>query len=219
MELSVKTNRVAITISFVCLIAFLLVAFLRGSFAEINAGVNSWATTINNSPFTVVAKLIADGFDTTPLLVVSLVIGLVMFLLKMKRNAVILVGAMIGDAVILEALKTFIYSPRPLDALILETDNSFPSGHATTTVVFFGLIAFFALQTWKSKRVKVSSTMLVAALALFVGFTRIYLNVHWFTDVLAAYFLGIFWLAFCIIITPYLVKIYYEHIKKTNFKS
>jgi len=202
--------------SFVCLIGFLLVALLRGSFAGMNVNVNAWVATIHNDSFTSVAKLIADGFETTSLLALSLVIGVVLFLLKMRKNALLLVGAMTGNTVILEALKTFIYSPRPLNGLMLETDNSFPSGHATSTVVLFGLLAFFAWQIWKSTRIRVASSLLVAALALLVGFTRIYLNVHWLTDVLAGYFLGASWLTFCIAITPYLMNVYKEKLKKAT---
>jgi undecaprenyl-diphosphatase len=89
-----------------------------------------------------------------------------------------------------------------------EAGNSFPSGHVTSAVVLFGLLAFFAWQTWKSARIKVVSGSLVAVLVSFVGFTRIYLNVHWLTDVLAGYLLGTAWLTFCVGVTPYLVNMY-----------
>jgi undecaprenyl-diphosphatase len=198
---------------FIYLIGFLLIALLRDNFAVVNTNVNTWATTIHNDFFTSIAKLIADVFETTSLLVLSLIIGAVLFLLKMRENALLLVGAMTGNAVILKVLKTLIYSPRPLNGLIPETGNSFPSGHVTSTVIFFGLLVFFAWKTLKSVRIKAISSLLAVALALFVGFTRIYLNVHWLTDVLAGYFLGAFWLTFCITITPYLVNIYIESVK------
>ncbi len=218
MDATLRGNR-AITISIVCLIGFLLIDLLRGNLSQINNGVNSWAATIHMIDFTLVAKLVAVGFDTAPLLALSLVIGTVLFLMKMRKNALVLVGAMAGNAVILEVLKTFIYSPRPLNELVLETGNSFPSGHVTSTVVLFGLLAFFTWQIWKSTSFKAVSSVLVAALALLVGFTRIYLNVHWLTDVVGGYFLGVFWLAFCIAITPYIVKIYSEKLKKRRLTN
>jgi undecaprenyl-diphosphatase len=198
---------VAAAAFFACLIGFLLIALLRGIFTGVNASVNAWAATIHNDSFTSVAKMIADGFETASLLLLSLVIGVALFILKMRKNALLLVGAMTGNTVILKALKAFIYSPRPLNGLMIETGNSFPSGHVTSTVVLFGLLAFFIWQTWKSTRIKVASGLLVAALTLLVGFTRIYLNVHWFTDVLAGYFLGVSWLIFCITITPHLTNV------------
>ena len=201
--------------SFVCLIGLLLVALLRSCFAGIDANVNKWAATIHKDAFTSAAKFIADGFGTTSLFALSLVIGVTLFLLKKRKNALLLVVAMTGNTVILGALKMFVYSPRPLNELVLETDNSFPSGHTTSTVVLFGSLTFFAWQIWKSTRTKAVSSILVATLALLVGFSRIYLNVHWLTDVLGGYFLGTSWLTFCIAIAaPYLMNIYEKKLKK-----
>jgi undecaprenyl-diphosphatase len=214
LEASVGNNRVAISMCFVCLIGFLLVALLRGCLGGIDANVNRWAATIHQDAFTSVAKLIADGFEATSLFALSLVIGVTLFLLKRRKKALLLVLAMTGNTLILGALKMFVYSPRPLNGLMLETDSSFPSGHTTSTVVLFGLLAFFAWQIWKSTRAKAVSIILVASLSLLVGFSRIYLNVHWLTDVLGGYFLGALWLTFCIAIAQYLVNIYEKKLKK-----
>jgi undecaprenyl-diphosphatase len=191
-----------------------LIALLRVNFTVINNEVNSWAATIHTNSFTAVAKLVADGFDTTPLLILSLVIGAALFLMKKRKNALLLVGAMVGNTVILEVLKAFIYSPRPMNELVLETGNSFPSGHVTSTVVLFGLLTFFAWQTWKTTSMKAATSALFVTIVSLVGFTRIYLNVHWLSDVIGGYFLGAFWITFCIVITPYLVKIYNEKVRK-----
>ncbi len=208
-----RNKRALLVVSLTCLVCFLLIALLRGSFEGINSEVNLWITTIHTGAVTAAAKLVADGFDTTPLLIVSFVVGVALFLLKMKRNALVLVGAMVVNAAVLEALKSFIYSPRPENGLVFDVGNSFPSGHVASTVVFFGLLAYFAWPVLKSTRVKVVLSFFVITVAFFVGFTRIYLNVHWLSDVLAGYFLGVFWLTFCIAITPYLAKIY----KKKHF--
>jgi undecaprenyl-diphosphatase len=132
--------------------------------------------------------------------------------MKMRKNAVLLIGAMIGNTVILEVLKTVIYSPRPTNELVVEPGNSFPSGHVTSTVVLLGLLTFFAWQTWKTTSAKAVTSALFVALISLVGFTRIYLNVHWLSDVIGAYFLGAFWITFCILVTPYLVKFYNEKV-------
>lgn len=203
-----RSNRAAIATSLACSIGFLLLALTRSGLAWMDVGVSAWVVTIHDEPFTSVAKLIAVLFDTTSMAVLSLAIGTTLFLLKMKERALLLLGAMAGCAAILRALKTLIYSPRPPNGLMPEAGNSFPSGHVTSSVVLFGLLAFFAWQTWKSARIKVVSGSLVAVLVSFVGFTRVYLNVHWLTDVLAGYLLGMAWLTLCIVVTPYLVNMY-----------
>jgi undecaprenyl-diphosphatase len=114
------------------------------------------------------------------------------------------VGAMLGDAVILETIKMAIHSARPLNELINESSFSFPSGHTSGSVVFCGLLTYLAWQHWKSSKVKTSSSMLSVIVTSIVGFDRIYLNVHWFSDVLGGYLLGIFWLTFSILAFQYL---------------
>ena len=214
MEEANEKKQVAIAILTFCLIGFLLIAVLRGAFSGINNEVNLWIVTIHNNIFTAVANLVADGFDTTVLLPLSLVIGATLFVVKKRKYALLLVGGMGGNAVMLLVLKTFIYSPRPLNGLIIETSNSFPSGHTTSTVVLFGLLTFFAWQTWKSTAIKITSSAIYLTFISLVGFTRLYLNVHWLTDVIGGYFLGAFWVTFCIILSPYIIQLYKQNIRR-----
>jgi undecaprenyl-diphosphatase len=214
MEEANEKKQVAIAILTFCLISFLLITVLRGAFSGINNEVNLWIVTIHNNIFTAVANLVADGFDTTVLLPLSLVIGATLFVVKKRKYALLLVGGMGGNTVILLVLKTFIYSPRPLNGLIIETSNSFPSGHTTSTVVLFGLLTFFAWQTWKSTAIKITSSAIYLTFISLVGFTRLYLNVHWLTDVIGGYFLGAFWVTFCIILSPYIIQLYKQNIQR-----
>lgn len=144
-------------------------------------------------------------------------IGSVLFFMKKRKSGLLLFGAMVGNAFILEILKTFIYSSRPMNGVVLETGNSFPSGHVTSTVVLFGLFIFFSLQFFKNVLTKFAAISFFVIIIFFVGFTRIYLNVHWFSDVIGGYFLGVFWITFCIAMAPRIIKIYKRLLeKKTN---
>ena len=109
-----------------------------------------------------------------------------------------MLGAMEGDALLVGLFKTVIMSPRPLNEIIAETGYSFPSGHATSSVVFFGVLTYFAWKHWNSAKVKALTSGLYVSITAVVGFDRIYLNVHWFSDIVGAFFLGVFWLTFCI---------------------
>jgi undecaprenyl-diphosphatase len=116
-----------------------------------------------------------------------------------RNDALLLVGAMLGDSLIVAILKRLIHSSRPLNGIIQETGFSFPSGHATVAVVLAGLLTYFIWQHFKSRNVKILSGVLLILISLVVGFSRIYLNVHWLSDVVGAYSLGIFWLTFSIV--------------------
>jgi undecaprenyl-diphosphatase len=89
-------------------------------------------------------------------------------------------------------LKMIVARPRPQLALLTETDYSFPSGHATiATILFLSLIILFASKIKDSLR-----TLFIAANVLgilLVSFSRLYLGVHWLSDVLAGILLGAGW--------------------------
>lgn len=185
-------------IALLFLVCFLFIAYFRSTFYSINLDVNSWTATFNMGFFTETAKLVSVGFDTVPLLAASLVTAFFLFILHYRRYSILLLGAMAGDALLVEFFKIIIASPRPLNGIIVETGYSFPSGHTTSSVVFFGILVYVAWRQWRNMNAKVIAIGLYISEVGVVGFDRIYLNVHWFSDVLGALFLGAFWVAFCV---------------------
>ena len=207
MKLQLKSQRLTLLlVSLLFIVSFLLLALFRSSFGTVNADVNSWAASIQTDSFTVIAKGISIAFDTNALLVISLVVSTILFIKHYRRDSVLLLSAMAGDALIVAVFKTVIMSPRPWNELIPETGYSYPSGHVTGSVVFFGVLAYFAWKHWTSARVKVTTGGLYVAITTLVGFDRIYLNVHWFSDVLGGCLIGVFWLTFSIFAFQYLIS-------------
>jgi membrane-associated phospholipid phosphatase len=116
-----------------------------------------------------------------------------------RADAVLTIGAMAGASVVFRGLKELLDRPRPpLEGrLVVATSESLPSGHATVSIVVIGTLVVLA---WPG-RSPLQYTVLVAAAALWVGavgLTRIYLGVHWFSDVLAGWLVGGAWLALCV---------------------
>ncbi|MCK6462306.1 MAG: phosphatase PAP2 family protein [Candidatus Pacebacteria bacterium] len=91
-------------------------------------------------------------------------------------------------------LKYAIQRPRPIDGIIDETSFSFPSLHAVLSVAFYGLIIYFLWERFKSPRFRFFKILFGLVLVLFIGFSRVYLGVHYLSDVLGGYLLGLFWL-------------------------
>ena len=91
--------------------------------------------------------------------------------------------------------KTFISRERPSDVAYYVVEHfSFPSGHATTVMAMFGLLAYFLYRHYYAHPRRALVLWLAAALILIVGFSRIYLGVHYLSDVLAGFLLGALWL-------------------------
>jgi undecaprenyl-diphosphatase len=205
------------TMLFICLLflaGFLLVAYYKASFMQIDLQTNLWATSTQTDSFTVIAVIIAYVFDTISLAAISMIIATYLFYRNYRKYGVLLLAAMGGDALIVSIAKTLVHSTRPLNSLIHDTSFSFPSGHTTASIVFCGLLAYFAWQHWGSPRAKTVSVTLSIITVSFVAFDRIYLNVHWFSDVLGGCLLGLFWLTFSLWVFEYIETMTHTRLKE-----
>jgi membrane protein DedA with SNARE-associated domain/membrane-associated phospholipid phosphatase len=102
-----------------------------------------------------------------------------------------------GSAVLSQLLKGLFARPRPFfeHPLLIEKSYSFPSGHAMESLVVYGMLAYFvvlALESWRARTAVVFGT---ALLVLLIGLSRMYLGVHYFSDVVAGYAAGGVWLS------------------------
>ncbi|WP_243385125.1 phosphatase PAP2 family protein [Bacillus kexueae] len=92
-------------------------------------------------------------------------------------------------------LKLLFERERPSFDRVMESGGfSFPSGHAMNSIAVFGFILILLLQITKNKIVKVLITFMVVILVLFIGLSRVYVGVHYPTDILAGFFAGGSWL-------------------------
>jgi undecaprenyl-diphosphatase len=179
------------------------VAQLKKSFVMIDLQTNSWAISIQTGSLTTIAIVIAYIFDITSLAAISLILAVYLFYRNYGKYGVLLLAAMGGDALIVSIAKTLIHSPRPLNGLLYDTGFSFPSGHTTASIVFCGLLTCLAWRRWKSSKAKIASTTLSVITVSIVAFDRIYLNVHWLSDVVGGCLLGLFWLTFTLWVFRY----------------
>lgn len=128
---------------------------------------------------------------SVPLVLIS---SLLMFLYKKKLEAFFCVATLLVG-VITYLIKVAINRPRPnhdLVRVIVDVQHqSFPSGHVTFYIAFFGFIAFiFHHNKWFNKLQGQIVILLCLFLILSVPISRIYLGAHWFTDVLGGFLLG-----------------------------
>lgn len=130
-------------------------------------------------------------------------VGVAMLLL-LRRRWVVLGGwsaATIGSGLLDGALKLAIRRPRPAGALdfLSHASWSFPSGHSMSSLVTYGMLAYLLTLSVKGRKSLQVSFMLGAlALILAIGFSRMYLGVHYFSDVLGGFAGGTLWLSACV---------------------
>ena len=105
----------------------------------------------------------------------------------------------ISSVALMFLLKNLFGRVRPDIPLIKEAKGlSFPSGHAFMSVTFYGLLIYIVWQTVKTPWLKWTLSILLLCLILIIGFTRIYLRVHYPSDVFAGFATGFLWLVISI---------------------
>src|SRR5215213_6876734 len=106
-------------------------------------------------------------------------------------------AAVAGSAVLNHLLKGLFARPRPHfeHPLLVETSYSFPSGHAMESFVVYGMLAYFALLALRTWEARVGVVLGAALLVVLIGCSRMYLGVHYLSDVLAGYAAGGVWLS------------------------
>ncbi|MCX6740297.1 MAG: LssY C-terminal domain-containing protein [Candidatus Parcubacteria bacterium] len=102
---------------------------------------------------------------------------------------------MAGSALFSYLGKLIIHRPRPQNVAVFDLSSfSFPSGHATLALAFYGFIAYFLFKQIKSWKYKILILAADLVLILLIGFSRMYLGFHFLSDIIGGYLLGILWL-------------------------
>jgi membrane-associated phospholipid phosphatase len=137
-------------------------------------------------------------------------IGLILFAVVLffawKRwwpSLVTLIVAVPGGMLLNEWVKILVHRQRPfLDGPFVDWSGySFASGHTIGATLLYGQLLLFILPSLKARHWRLLSVFSAVSLIALVGFSRIALGAHFLTDVLAAIFFGIIWLAFCLFAT------------------
>ena len=130
----------------------------------------------------------------------AITIAIVLAFNKKWLHLAFLASGILGGQIIKNFLKSAIGRDRPENSLLEVSENSFPSAHALIATIFFVAVSYSLGNRIKNIRLRYSFIAANYFLFLLAGLSRVYLNVHWLSDVLAGFALGIFWMTFLVII-------------------
>ena len=116
-------------------------------------------------------------------------------LLKDKKMALVIMLNLTIVYLLNVLIKIVIARPRPdMLRLVYETGYSFPSGHAMVATGFYGFLIYITNKKIQNKNARRLITLLLVLLIVLIGISRIYLGVHYATDIIGAFIIGIIYL-------------------------
>jgi len=171
--------------------------------AGVDHGLANWFHGHLTSTFVSVLRDFAE-FGASEWISIVLAVLVLVFIWKRRwPSLVTLVIAVPGGMLLNELLKIAVHRHRPfVDGWFVDWSGySFASGHTIGATLLYGQLALFVLPSIKSRRWRALVISTAALFVALVGFSRIALGAHYFTDVVGAIVLGVSWLMFCLIAT------------------
>ena len=116
-------------------------------------------------------------------------------LIKNRKIGLSIFSNLVIITVLNQLLKNILQRPRPTEYRIIEeTGYSFPSGHSMISMAFYGYIIYLIYNNIKNKYLKTALISILSLLIVMIGISRIYLGVHYTSDVCAGFLVSISYL-------------------------
>jgi undecaprenyl-diphosphatase len=140
----------------------------------------------------------------TVLSIIAISVTLFLLIDGRGREALFFFAAVLSGWFLSNSLKLIVARPRPdlVPHLAVVNDPSFPSGHAMVSTVAYLLIAGLLFRSRIDRPLRVFIAILTTILLIAIGASRVFLGVHYPTDVLAGWFAGVAWVSLCWAIAP-----------------
>ena len=153
-----------------------------------------------------IAKFITNFGGVIGLTLIGIIVCTILVIKKKKLMGCLVLLNLAVSGALNQALKRIVQRPRPTEyRLIEENGYSFPSGHSMVSAAFYGFFIYLIFKNVKNKYIKWGSITLLSILIILIGTSRIYLGVHYTSDVLAGFVISISYLViFTSIVNDYL---------------
>ncbi len=180
---------------FICLVGFLALAedvFHKEIMNGDIIGYKIISTFLISDFTTPIAKFITNFGGAIFLIILTVVL---VILIKNKKIGLSIFSNLVIITVLNQLLKRVLQRPRPTEYRIIEeTGYSFPSGHSMVSMAFYGYLIYLIYKYVKNKYIKWISIVLLSLLICSIGISRIFLGVHYTSDVLGGFFISISYL-------------------------
>jgi undecaprenyl-diphosphatase len=195
---------IAMAVMLVATVVFALIAedvATRDPMMQQDLQVSVWLHTHGSPVFSAFLLAVSQLHSTIGITVMTLVVAIYLWRHGDRYWVASLVLAVPGGMLLNVALKQVFQRARPVwdDPLLTLASNSFPSGHAAGATLFYGFLAAYMIWRMKHAAARALAVTGCVLMILLVSFSRVYLGVHFLSDVLAAISLSTAWLVLSLI--------------------
>ena len=185
-------------IIYVLLFCMFLILYLTNNINGFDEYFYNLIINLRSDSMTTFMKFITF-FASTKFIIVLLLIFLIGYFIKKKKLFLIIDGIILGEVLLNNIIKLLIGRERPeLEHLVTETSYSFPSGHTMVSVVLYGHIMYLINKCKIDNKIKIVLNIFCSLLIILIMMSRIYLGVHFASDVFAGMCLSSAYLIFII---------------------
>ena len=190
----IKNNKKTLILLSITISLFILLSYLIFSnrLNDIDTLTHTWILKIRNKNLNNILQAYTNMGGATFLIILSII--LLIFIKKKKIPLYILIN-LVFAFLTNEIAKNIFSRSRPIGInLVDETGLSYPSGHSMVSLAYYGFIAYLLYKRTTSKLIKTIIWIILTILISIIGFSRIYLGVHYLTDVIGGFLLAIIYL-------------------------
>lgn len=180
-----------ILISFIVLFLIMTILVTNGKTLGLDNSIYNFVISFQNDKLTNFFKFITKFAN------VKIIVIIVILFLLIKRNLIGICPTIVAiDVEILNlVLKFILRRDRPNILQLISVDNySYPSGHAMISMGVYGCFIYLIYKYVNNKKIKICSIVLLSLLILLIGISRIYLGVHYFSDIIGGFIVSICYL-------------------------
>ena len=188
--------------------AFIVHELFENKLQNFDATVYTFIISFKTEILTETFKVIT--FMSSPIFLI-IVSGLLFLIFKNKKYGLLSLCNLVFITLLNQILKFTFERPRPFEWMLIEEKGySFPSGHAMVSAAFYGILIYLIWQTKIKTTYKKIWTALLAILIILIGLSRIYLGVHYASDIIAGFTISLSY----VIIATTIINYYLKHRNK-----
>lgn len=197
---NLKNKKILIPLGVLSLLFIILTVLVCTNTIEpLDNAASSFIISIRSPELTNTMNIITNISGSYALIVFT---TLFIILIKKKKYPLAITINLIAVFITSQLAKAIVERDRPLDMLVSAPGYSYPSGHSMVGLAYFSFLSYLVIKYIPNKIVKIILPIVFTITILLVGFSRIYLGVHYLSDVLAGFLLGAIYLIIFINIYP-----------------